>query len=57
MDADREGLAFVEQVNDGKRVIPVIVFADGSTLIEPSNAEMAAKLGFGPWHHAGSTTS
>lgn len=45
VDADSDGLAFVEQANDGKRVIPVIVFADGSTLIEPSNAELAAKLG------------
>ena len=36
---------YVEQVNDGKRVIPVIVFGDGSTLVEPSNAELAAKLG------------
>lgn len=45
VDADADGLALVEQVNDGKRVIPVIVFADGSTLVEPSNAELAAKLG------------
>lgn len=39
------GLVFVEQVNGGKRIIPTIVFADGSTLVEPSNAELAAKLG------------
>ena len=45
VDADGPGLAYVEQVNDGKRVIPVIVFGDGSTLVEPSNAELAAKLG------------
>lgn len=45
VDADADGLAFVQQVNDGKRIIPVIVFADGSSLVEPSNAEMAAKLG------------
>jgi thioredoxin reductase (NADPH) len=45
VDVDAEGLAYVEQVNGGKRVIPVIVFADGSTLVEPSNAELAAKLG------------
>ena len=32
-------------MNDGKRIIPTIVFADGSTLVEPSNAELAAKLG------------
>lgn len=45
VDGDPEGMAFVEQVNDGKQIIPVIVFDDGSTLIEPSNAELAAKLG------------
>jgi len=45
IEADSEALSFVEQVNDGKRVIPVIVFGDGSTLIEPSNAELAASLG------------
>ena len=32
----------MEEANDG---IPAIVFADGSTLIEPSDPELAAKLG------------
>ena len=45
VDADTEGLAFVEKVNNGKHIIPTIVFEDGSTLVEPSNAELAAKLG------------
>jgi thioredoxin reductase (NADPH) len=45
VDADAEGMAYVEKVNDGKQVIPVIVFGDGSTLVEPSNAELAEKLG------------
>lgn len=45
VDMDADGLAYVEQVNGGKRIIPVIEFADGSTLVEPSNAELAAKLG------------
>ncbi|MGO9557909.1 MAG: FAD-dependent oxidoreductase [Acidimicrobiales bacterium] len=45
VDMDEEGLAYVEQVNGGKRIIPVILFADGSTLVEPSNADLAAKLG------------
>jgi mycoredoxin len=31
--------------NDGKRSIPVIVFDDGSHLTEPSNDDLAAKLG------------
>ncbi len=42
-DADAEQR--VIEMNDGKRIIPTIVFADGSRLVEPSNAELAAKLG------------
>jgi thioredoxin reductase (NADPH) len=45
VDADAEGRAYVESVNDGKDIIPTIVFDDGSVLVEPSNAELAAKLG------------
>jgi thioredoxin reductase (NADPH) len=45
IDADEAGLAYVQEVNQGKSVIPVILFEDGSTLVEPSNAELAAKLG------------
>jgi thioredoxin reductase (NADPH) len=45
VEQDAEGLAFVERTNGGKRIIPTIVFEDGSTLVEPSNAELAAKLG------------
>lgn len=45
VEQSAEGLAFVEQVNQGKRIIPTLVFADGSVLVEPSNAELAARLG------------
>lgn len=45
IDADADGMAYVERANDGKHVIPTIEFPDGSLLIEPSNAELAAKLG------------
>lgn len=45
VDANAEGLARVEERNEGKRIIPVIEFGDGSFLIEPSNAELAEKLG------------
>lgn len=31
--------------NDGMRSIPVIVFGDGSHLTEPSNQQIAEKLG------------
>ncbi len=45
IERDPEGMAFVEKVNNGKRIIPTILFPDGSLLIEPSNAELARKLG------------
>jgi thioredoxin reductase (NADPH) len=45
IDGNAEGLATVERANNGKHIIPVLVFDDGSTLIEPTNAELAAKLG------------
>jgi thioredoxin reductase (NADPH) len=45
IDGNDEGQAVVERVNEGKQIIPTLVFGDGSTLSEPSNAELAAKLG------------
>ncbi|CAG0937323.1 thioredoxin reductase (NADPH) [Thermoflexales bacterium] len=45
VEEDAAGLALVEKVNHGKRIIPTIVFDDDSVLIEPSNAELAQKLG------------
>jgi thioredoxin reductase (NADPH) len=45
VDVDPEGLAVVERVNNGKHIIPTIVFEDGSALVEPSNADLAVKLG------------
>jgi len=40
-----ELVEIVEKKNDGKRTIPTIVFPDGSHLAEPSNEELADKLG------------
>jgi len=45
IEQDAEAMAFVEKVNHGMRVIPTIVFPDGSILVEPSNAQLAEKLG------------
>ena len=45
VDADPRGRALVQAHNDGKDIIPTLVFDDGSVLVEPSNAELAAKLG------------
>ena len=44
IEEDKEAEAFVIKTNKGKRIIPTIVFADGSFLVEPSNTELAAKL-------------
>lgn len=45
IEQDPEAMAFVEKVNNGMRITPTIVFPDGSILAEPSNAELAKKLG------------
>jgi len=45
VDADAAGRAVVQSYNDGKDIIPTIVFDDGSVLVEPSNAQLAARLG------------
>ena len=45
IEEDLEGQAIVRELQKGGMTIPTIVFEDGSVLIEPSNAELAAKLG------------
>jgi thioredoxin reductase (NADPH) len=45
IEQDEKAMAFVQKVNNGMRIIPTIVFPDGSTLSEPSNSQLAAKLG------------
>ncbi len=45
IDEDRDGLRLVEQLQNGGRTIPTIVFGDKSFLLEPTNEEVARKLG------------
>lgn len=45
IDSDLDSLRFVETLQHGGRTIPTIVFPDGSHLLEPSNVELAEKLG------------
>jgi thioredoxin reductase (NADPH) len=45
IEQDPEAYTFVLEKNEGKRLIPMIVFPDGSFLVDPSNAELATKLG------------
>lgn len=56
---DREGIAYtevniehdpaaaelVEKANDGNQTVPTLLFDDGSTLTNPSLAQVKAKLG------------
>jgi thioredoxin reductase (NADPH) len=45
IETDPGGLAIVQERNAGNNVIPTIVFPDGSHLSEPTNEELADKLG------------
>ncbi len=45
IEEDTNGQAVVQKLQNGGMTIPTIVFEDGSVLIEPSNAELATKLG------------
>lgn len=45
IDEDEDGLRYVEERQNGGRTIPMVEFADGSILTEPSNDELATKLG------------
>ncbi len=45
IEEDLQALAFVEQVNGGMHVVPTIAFPDGTILAEPSNLQLATKLG------------
>jgi thioredoxin reductase (NADPH) len=45
IELEPEHLALVHERNDGRSIIPTIVFPDGSHLSEPSNEELANKVG------------
>src|SRR4029078_6886960 len=45
VEQDADGLALVERINNRKRIIPTICLTEHSPLIEPSNTDLAAKLG------------
>ncbi|MGE0600602.1 MAG: FAD-dependent oxidoreductase [Dehalococcoidia bacterium] len=45
IDADQDGLRRVEEMQGGGRSIPTIVFPGGDVLTEPSDEELARKLG------------
>jgi thioredoxin reductase (NADPH) len=45
LDQQPDAISEVERINNGMRSIPTIIFPDGSVLVEPSNTQLAAKLG------------
>ncbi len=45
IEQNPEYVDFVMQVNNGMRIIPTIVFPDGTIMSEPSDAQLAHKLG------------
>lgn len=44
IEQDDAARQHVEKVNNGSRSVPTIIFPDGSVLVEPSNAELLAKV-------------
>ena len=49
VDADEVpgAMELIKAINRGYRTVPTLVFPDGSTLSEPTNSELARKLGIG----------
>ncbi len=45
VNGDKAGYDFVVKVNNGRRTIPTVLFGDGSILVEPTDEQLAAKLG------------
>ena len=44
IDKDPKLMEYVKQLNNGKSIVPTIVFPDGSILVEPSNVQLIEKL-------------
>jgi mycoredoxin len=45
IDKDKDARKFVEETNHGYRSVPTIIFPDGSILVEPTNSQLAQKVG------------
>jgi mycoredoxin len=44
IEQDDTARQYVEEVNQGSRSVPTIIFPDGSVMVEPSSATLAEKL-------------
>ena len=45
IEVNEEARETVKKINNGRRIIPTIIFQDGSVLVEPSNTALGRKLG------------
>ena len=45
ISGNQEAISKVIEINQGNASVPTIIFEDGTTLTEPSNQELAEKLG------------
>lgn len=45
IESEPEGVKVVQDRNDGKNIIPTVIFPDGTHLSEPTNEALAEKLG------------
>lgn len=45
IEVDPDGVKVVQERNNGNNIIPTIIFPDGSHLAEPTNEELAEKIG------------
>ncbi len=45
IEMDAESASFVERANGGNQTVPTVLFPDGSTLTNPSLAQVRQKLG------------
>jgi thioredoxin reductase (NADPH) len=45
VEESSDGLAFIESAQDGGHNVPTVKFGDGDIMVEPSNADLARKLG------------
>ncbi|MHB9859218.1 mycoredoxin [Streptomyces sp. YIM S03343] len=44
IEHDPASAAFVEKANDGNQTVPTVLFADGSTLTNPSLAQVKQRI-------------
>ena len=44
IERDEDAAKFVERVNGGNQTVPTLLFADGTTMCNPSAAQVQAKL-------------